>query len=90
MMYGDHGDGGGWGWGAWLLMALTMLTFLALVGFGVFMVWRSTSHPRQPEFEESASPPRAAESILAERMARGEIEPEEYRRRLDALKPGSS
>ena len=87
-MYDDYYDhGGGWGWGPWLLMVLMMLVFLALVAWGVFLVWRSTS---RAEAGDRGSRPEAsptAEAILAERLARGEIEPAEYRARLDALKP---
>lgn len=89
MMYGDHGDGGGWGWGAWLLMSLTMLAFLALVAWGVFLVWRSTTHHPAGPHQGSAAP-HSPEAILAERLARGEIDPEEYRARLEALKPPDS
>lgn len=37
-----------------------------------------------------SSPTAGAEQILAERLARGEIDPDEYRQRLDALRATSS
>lgn len=86
-MYGDSGHNGDWGWGGWLLMSLTMLAFLALVAWGVFLVWRSTAHPHSAASPEHRSPARQApEEILAERLARGEIDADEYHARLDALR----
>ena len=87
-MYGDHGHDGGWGWGGWLLMSLTMLAFLALVAWGVFLVWRSTAHPRSGGSEHQSPARQPPEEILAERLARGEIDADEYRARLDALRSG--
>lgn len=74
-MWGWHGN---WGWGSWLVMSLFMLIFWGLVIWGVVTLVRSTETPR----ESSADP----ERILAERFARGEIDEDEYRRRLDALR----
>lgn len=89
-MYGDPGYHGDVGWGGWLLMALTMLAFLALVAWGVFLVWRSTSGPARHEEGDVRRRPSAPEDILGERLARGEIDPDEYRARLDALRHGRS
>lgn len=88
-MYGDGGYHGDWGWGGWLVMSLTMLAFLALVGWGVFLIWRATAHPPQAGPQRPESRP-TAEEILAERVARGEIDVDEYRIRLDALKRGGA
>jgi putative membrane protein len=81
-MYGDYGHND-WGWGGWLIMSLTMLAFLALVAWGVFLVWRSTTRPHHTN--PSTYRP-SAQEILGERFARGEIDAEEYRSRLEALK----
>ena len=65
------------GWG-WLLMTLGMLGFWALVAVVALALLRRPGPPdqqRQP----------GAEEILAERLARGEIDPEEYRQRLQTL-----
>ena len=78
----DSGDGS-WGWGSWLLMGLMMLAFLALVAWGMFLLWRSTQGTRGSEPPPTG--PETPEAILGERLARGEIDPEEYRERLDAL-----
>ncbi len=85
-MYGDSGHNGDWGWGGWLLMSLTMLAFLALVAWGVFLVWRSTAHPHSAGAEQQSTVRQSPEEILAERLARGEIDADEYRARLDALR----
>ena len=93
MMYGDHGHDGGWGSGSWILMSLMMLVVLALVAWGILLVWRSSSHPHAAATHARADAPgtpgapATPEAILGERLARGEIEPEEYRTRMEALKP---
>ena len=51
-MMGDYGTSGGWGWGSWLLMSLMMLVILALVAWGLFLIWRDSaarSVDRQPQ-----------------------------------------
>lgn len=69
-----------WGW-FWMLLTMgggTLLLVLVIV-----LLTRGTTasaHRDQPE------EPR---DILARRFARGEIDEAEYRRRLDALKPGT-
>ena len=75
MWWSDHG----WGW--WPLMPLVMLVFWAAVIWLVVTVVRHASTP--------TSPPHAtadAEQTLAERYARGEIDEDEYRHRLDVLR----
>ncbi len=67
-----------WGGGAWFFMTLMMLLGVAIVGLVIWLVARGGQH--QP-----ASGLEAARSILAERLARGEIPPEEYRERLQHL-----
>jgi len=65
--HGDHMAGWGWGWG--LLM---LLLVVAVIGLVVWLIIRTTQraggHPRD-----------RAREILAERLARGEITPDEYR-----------
>lgn len=74
-MWWTHGD---WGWGAWLSMTLFMLAFLAVVAWVVVTVVRGS------RTEPSSS--RDPERILAERLATGEIDEDEYQRRLDTLR----
>ncbi len=87
-MYGDYGHHGDWGWGGWLLMSITMLAFLALVAWGVFLVWRSTTHQDRADQGTRSGDRHTPQEILAERFARGEIDAEEYRARLEVLGPG--
>jgi putative membrane protein len=67
---------GTWSWAALLAMTVTMLAFWGLVVWAVMTVVRglTPSHSRR------------AEEILAERFARGEIDEDEYRRRVDLLR----
>lgn len=82
MRYGDY-DHMNSGWG--LLMVLGAIGIWALVAVAVAALLRT---PRgvvgTPEVPRQR-PVTSAEQILAERLARGEIDPEEYRTRMDAL-----
>ena len=71
----DHMGGGGW---AWLAMTLMMLLGVAVIGLVVWGVARG-GQTRPPSGLENAR------AILAERLARGDIAPEEYRERLQHL-----
>lgn len=74
-MWWSHGD---WGWGGWLIMTLGMISVWAALIWAVLVMVRAGSG--------TASPPEpTAEEILARRLARGEINEAEYRRRLDTL-----
>lgn len=67
-----------WTWGGWLVMTLTMVAFGALFAWLVLSVVR----PGRPRDDRRAAP----EEILAARFARGEIDEDEYRQRLEALR----
>lgn len=75
------GDAHGW---MWLWGTLMMALFVAVIALVVWLIARGThGHP-------SATPPTSAptdhaRAILAERLARGEIDPEEYQERLRHL-----
>lgn len=74
-MWWSHGD---WGWGGWLIMTLGMIGVWAALIWAVLVMVRAGSG--------IASPPEpTADEILALRLARGEIDEAEYRRRLDTL-----
>ena len=84
-------DGGGW-W--WLPMMIVMIAFWGgVIWLAVALIRRPnhTLHSVAPGL--TAQPPApsphtpTAQEILAERLARGEIEPDEYRQRLDVLNP---
>lgn len=84
---------GGWGWGGWFFMSAFMVLFWALVIAGIAaLVHYLTGAQRD---RRSGQPPssgapgwgsRRAEDLLAERFARGEIDEDEYRRRLALLR----
>ncbi len=71
----------GMGWGGWLLMALTAAGFWALVVVGIMALFRSTDGSGR----RGGTRPEEAHRILDERLARGEIDVEEYRTRRAVL-----
>ena len=68
-----------WSWGGWLLMTATMVAFWALVAWVVVVAIRAS---RPPATQHAPDP----ERTLAQRFAVGEIDEDEYQRRLDALR----
>lgn len=81
-----YGNGmGGWGYG---LMALSMLAFWGLVILVIVALVQYLARGAQPPSAHAARRP-MPEELLAERFARGEIDEQEYRRRLDMLRPGT-
>jgi len=84
--YGDHADNG-WG-GGWIVMLVMMLIFIALA---VAVIWFLMGGSRRVGGTTAAQAPRlTAEQLLADRLARGEIDPDEYRARLTALREHST
>jgi putative membrane protein len=77
MMWGWNG----WNWWGWALMSLSMIAFWGLVIWGIVALFRRSGDSGH-ERPERSDP----ERILAERFARGEIEEEEYHRRLQTLR----
>jgi putative membrane protein len=75
----DCDDHMGEGW--WWLMGIGWLLFLAFIGFLGYLLVRHITESRGAQPGTSS-----AEDVLAERLARGEIDEEEYRRRRDALR----
>jgi putative membrane protein len=69
--WGMHGWDGGW---MWLWGSLMMLTWVAVIGGAVWLIARATR-------SDGRSPGSNARSILDERLARGEITPEEHQQR---------
>ncbi len=77
MPYWDNGHmDSGWG----VVVVLLMLVIVVLAGAAVAWFVRATGGPATPITAD-----REAEKILAERLARGDIEAEEYRARLEVL-----
>ena len=78
MMYWN-GDWNGW---AWTVMLISMLAFWALLALGIWLAVRSSS-TTLPERS------RSAEETLRQRYAAGELDDEEFARRLEVLREGS-
>jgi putative membrane protein len=81
MFWYDH-DVSGWGWFG---MSVGMVLFWALIITALVLVFRAANQPHEHTHTPAAPTP---EQILAERFARGEIDEEEYQRRLSALHAG--
>jgi putative membrane protein len=84
MMYWGNGMGG---WGM-VLMTLSTLLFWGLVIAGVLALVHYTG--RGEYISAPVGPQSAPQQVLAERFARGEIDEEEYTRRLHVLGCGVS
>ncbi|WP_354638290.1 SHOCT domain-containing protein [Kitasatospora camelliae] len=95
MYWNDHGMSG-WGLG---LMTVSMVLLWGLIILGIVVLVRhlgraapgdpgSRPAPPGPPSPPSSAPPSGPdpEQLLAERLARGEIEVDEYRARMDALR----
>jgi putative membrane protein len=74
-----HDGGSGWVW-----MSVMMLAFWTIVVVAVIGVAWASRNPRDGTGSERPATPTPKE-ILAERYARGEIDSEEYRHRLDEI-----
>lgn len=79
--------GGDWGWGGWVLMTVAMVVFWALLITAVVLVVRYLVSAQRTG-ANPASGAAHAENLLAERYARGEIDEEEYQRRMTILRQG--
>jgi putative membrane protein len=80
--------GNGWAWWQAGLMWLAMIAFWALLIWAAYaLVTGITWWPRQTE--RGGKQPGDAQRILDERLARGEIDTEEYQRLRDVLDGGS-
>lgn len=76
------------GWGGWVVMVLMMLGFWALVGVAVVALVRGSSSSetrRGRDAGRDRDSGDGATRILDERLARGEIDVEEYQTRRAAL-----
>ncbi len=91
MMYHDYGYGNGTHWGLWVLMIVAMIVFWGALAWIIVTLVRHRSAPTvPPPVHGSAMPPPGPDAlgILNERLARGDIDGEEYTRRR-ALIEGS-
>jgi putative membrane protein len=88
--------GGGVHWWAWGLGVLTTFVFWGLVIWAIVALvsWARDSRPESldaagppgPGLGDDSRPGEEAELILARRFAAGEIDAEEYHRRLEVLR----
>jgi putative membrane protein len=79
MMYWGNGMGG---WGM-VLMSVSGLLFWGLIIAGVVWLVRSTDRGNQPAMTAGQAP--TPQQVLADRFARGDIDEDEYTRRLQVL-----
>ncbi len=78
MTYWDGHGGGGWVVGMVIFMIVFWGSIVALVCVSVRALLQRPQHAGQAGRPE-------ARDILAERLARGDIDPEDFQRRLEAL-----
>jgi putative membrane protein len=81
-MYYDRMDGGSGG--GWVVMLVIMILLIALAAVAVWFF--VTNARRHAAGASSPSTRPSATDLLDERLARGEISPDEYRERLAALR----
>jgi putative membrane protein len=80
-------DDGHWGWGSWILTTGTTIVFWALVITAVVLLARYLlSLSQRPTGTPRAAGASNAEQVLAERFARGEIDDDEFQRKLGLLR----
>ncbi|MEU3447547.1 SHOCT domain-containing protein [Streptomyces thermolilacinus] len=81
MFWYDH-DMNGWGWFA---MSVSMILFWGLIITAIVLLFRALNRPH----EHTHTPARPTPvQILSDRLARGEINEDEYRRLMTALNAG--
>ena len=90
-MHNPYYNNGGAHWGLWFVMIVAALVFFGILAWVVVSIFRQ----RDQHGVGVTQPPPAAGSdaalrILDERLARGEIEVDEYTRRRDLLKRGGA
>ena len=80
--------GGGWAWWQAGLMWVAMIAFWGLLIWGIYALVTSATRRRGPETPVEEHRGDDAWRILDQRLARGEIDTDEYRRLRDALASG--
>lgn len=78
--------GGGAGWVSWLVMILAMVAFWALVVIAIGALLRGVHDDRADR--RGRPQPQDALRVLDERLARGELDVQDYRARRELLSQG--
>lgn len=86
-----HGDGSwmwghDWGWGGGIAMGAVMVFFLAALIIALIVAIRYLTAPQQVPGQQQGATPDRSEALLSERFARGEIDEDDYRRRIAVLR----
>lgn len=74
------------GWGGWVVVTMVMVVFFALVIAAVVAAVRYQDDTGRGAKGRGGPSARAPEDVLADRFARGEVDDEEYRRRIALLR----
>jgi putative membrane protein len=82
MMY-DGWWGNGWGWAGWVLMCVVMVLFCVVLITAIVVAIRYLAGSRD---STGGTRPSRPEHLLAERFAPGEIDEDEYWRRMTVLR----
>lgn len=79
----NGGYGGGW---SWVITALVLTLFFAVVITAIVVAVRYLAAGGRHPDQESAARSAQAEDVMAQRFARGEIDDTEYRQRMTVLR----
>ncbi|MFB6613039.1 SHOCT domain-containing protein [Streptomyces sp. NPDC085524] len=85
MYWNGHGMGA-WGWFAMSLTTLVVWALIVAAAVLVARAYRREGPDGRAASAPDAGPGQGAEGLLADRFARGEIDDEEYERRLAVLR----
>lgn len=80
--WGNHG----WSVGTWVVMAVALVVFWTFVVAGLLALGIRLRHPRIVTAEPATVPATDAESILRERLTRGDINEDQFRRMIGMLR----